>query len=227
MSETPAATQATTEVAQVATATTAQTTETKPVTEVANTAAEKAAPATEVKTDETAAQTKTAEAKAPEVQKPVVPEKYELNLPNGSTLKQDEVDKIAALAKERGLSNDDAQKLVEEKSQEKTNFIEAQKQEFSQLRATWKDQFIKDPELGGENAKASAEHAKRFVDRFASDDLKKAFNETGFGDHPELIRLMARAGKAMANDQIVQPGKHGGSELIDAKDVLYPSHKQS
>jgi hypothetical protein len=156
----------------------------------------------------------------------IVPEKYEFKLPDGSLLKQPEVDEISKLAKERGYSADEAQKYLEERNGIKSGFLKEQQQEFSQLRGQWKDTFINDKELGGQKAQESAELAKRFVDRFASDDLKKALNDFGFGDHPELIRVFARAGRAMAEDKFVPGGQPVAGEATRTADLLYPSHSK-
>ena len=184
----------------------------------------KAEGAPEVKTD---APAKDAAQEKPPVETKVVPEKYEFKAIEGSPLKPADVDKIAALAKERGLSQDEAQKLLEEKSQERSSFLNDQQAEFNTIRSGWREQFQKDPEIGGEHAKATAENAKRAIEKFASPELKQALNVTGFGDHPELIRVFARIGKSMAEDKTVMPGKVGTSEKFEAKDVLYPSHKQT
>src|SRR5688572_20896218 len=50
---------------------------------------------------------------APKEQKPVVPEKYDLKLPEGSLLEAAQMEKISAYAKEKGLSNEQAQELLE------------------------------------------------------------------------------------------------------------------
>lgn len=190
-------------------------------------------PATEVKAPEVkveaakeAASDKSPEKKPTDAVK-VVPEKYELKAPEGSLLKQDELDQVAALAKERGLDNEGAQKLVDERSQLKGGFLADQQKEFSQIRAQWQQDWINDKEFGGEKAKENAEIAKRFVDRYADADVKKAFDDFGFGDHPGLVRMFAKAGKAMAEDKHVAEGKPSTSDLFEAKDVLYPSHKKT
>jgi hypothetical protein len=49
----------------------------------------------------------------------VVPEKYDLKLPEASLLDASHVEKLTAFAKERGLSNDEAQALLERENQGK------------------------------------------------------------------------------------------------------------
>jgi hypothetical protein len=46
-------------------------------------------------------------------------------------------------------------------------------------------------------------------------------NDTGLGNHPELVRFCCRVARAMAEDGVVRPETAGGS--ADPLEVLYPS----
>jgi hypothetical protein len=61
------------------------------------------------------------------------------------------------------------------------------------------------------------------VARFGSDSLKAELSKTGYGNHPEMVRLLTRIGKAMAPDQLVLPGTQAGGTQKSAADVLYGS----
>src|SRR3972149_1235780 len=52
----------------------------------------------------------------PVAEKPVVPQKYELKLPEGSQLDQARIDSLSAYAKEKGLSNEQAQAILDRES---------------------------------------------------------------------------------------------------------------
>ena len=52
--------------------------------------------------------------------------------------------------------------------------------------------------------------AKSALDTFGNDALKSLLVETGFGNHPEIIRFMYRAGKAISEDSYI-----GNSEGAD------------
>ena len=54
--------------------------------------------------------------------------------------------------------------------------------------------------------------AKKSLEAFGSDSLKSLLQETGFGNHPEIIRFMYRAGKAISEDSYV-----GNSQGANAK----------
>jgi hypothetical protein len=60
------------------------------------------------------------------------------------------------------------------------------------------------------------------IDRFGTEELKQEINQSGYGDNPEIIRIMARIGRAMREDNLVQAsGAPRDSKRI--ADLMYPS----
>lgn len=153
------------------------------------------------------ADSKEAPAKAaPPPEKPVVPEKYELKKPDGSLLGDKAVETISSYAKEKGLSNEQAQSLLERESSAVKSFFEEQQTKHNQQVDAWVGEVKADKEIGGEGYKQNVELASRVIKRFGSESLVKQLNETGFGNHPELVRVFARIGKSMTSDQLVVGG---------------------
>lgn len=141
-----------------------------------------------------------------EPEKPKVPEKYELKLPKDSLMDPARVEKIASFAKERGLSQDQAQAVLERESDAISSYAASQQEALKQKASEWKTAVESDKEIGGPALTESVEFAKRALDKFASPTLKQQLNETGLGNHPELVRAFARIGKAMGDDKLVLPG---------------------
>lgn len=165
----------------------------------------------------TAAPAQQANATAPEATKTVVPEKYDLKLPEKSPLDPGHLEKIAAFAKERGFSQEEAQAFVDHDNATLTAYVDQQKEQFSQTRNEWVESVKSDKEIGGENLPKSLEFAKRALTKFATPEFISELNETGFGDHPELVRAFARIGKLMGNDSLVIGG---GSSAGDGKKTI-------
>ncbi len=67
----------------------------------------------------------------------------------------------------------------------------------------------------------NVELAKRVVDRFGTDPLKKSLSESGLGNHPELVRLLVRIGKSMSEDQLVIAGHKPSETKKSAADILF------
>lgn len=158
-----------------------------------------------------------APASAPTTTTAKPPEKYDLKLPDGTPLDSSEIEKTADYARERGLSNDAAQELLRRDHEAVMGYIDRAKEQVAQ----WASQAQADKEIGGDAFAGNVETAKRFFDRFGSPALKKALNDTGLGNHPELIRLGLKAGKAMADDSFVKGGGSPETKKSPAE-VAYP-----
>lgn len=68
---------------------------------------------------------------------------------------------------------------------------------------TWKDAFEADPDIGGNRRDTTLKHAKTFIRTYGGDEtqqkeLTTLMNETGIGNHPALIRILAKAGESLA-----------------------------
>jgi len=151
--------------------------------------------------------------------KPAPPEKYELKLSENSLLDQSAIDRVAAFAKAQGLSQEAAAEALKTQEQDVAAFIEDRK-------AQWKDQTLKDKEIGGEALKENIVLANKMLERFATPELKKELTRTGYGNHPELVRMLVKIGKASADDKAVIPRTHTKNERSMA-DVFYDNPKSN
>jgi hypothetical protein len=91
------------------------------------------------------------------------------------------------------------------------------------LKGVWLDELKADKELGGENLAANVEPARRLLDKFGSNALKKTLDETGLGNHPELVRLLAGIAKAVGPDKLVLAGSEGGQTRKSVEELFYGS----
>lgn len=156
-------------------------------------------------------------AEQPPKEKTVAPEKYDLKLSEDSVLGKRALERIEAYAKEQGLSNEQAQAIVDGEAEAVAKFVDEQSNE-------WANQTKNDKEIGGEGFKKNVETAKRVIDKFGSDTLRKELNKTGYGNHPELIRLLSRIGKAMNEDELVIPGAQAGTKR-SREEIFYGKEK--
>lgn len=147
---------------------------------------------------------------------PVVPEKYDLKPSEGSFLNAKDLEKIAAAARERGLSQQDAQAFLVDQEKEVADRIDAQSQ-------AWAEEAQNDKEIGGAAFNENVQLAKRLVDRFGSERLKQEMNRLGYGNHPEWIRLFSKIGKHFVDDKAVFPGSSGSGKVDKSlEEILYP-----
>ena len=202
----------------------------KPNTDGADDAAAKAAAA---KAEEEKVAAAAAAAAKPKPDKPgkpeddrKVPERYDLTIPTDSNLGDEHIDQVMAFARENKLTNDEAQKILEKDNAFKAAIIDGQKDELATSRKGWVESAKADSEIGGDKFDESTSLAKRVVDKFGTPAFKKAINESGLGDHPELIRLLTRVGKSLKDDDLVLAGAAPtGKKSIE--EVFYGNSKEN
>ncbi|MBH1918616.1 peptidase [Serratia surfactantfaciens] len=157
---------------------------------------------------------KEAAEKAEKEKKPAAPEKYEFTSPEGQELDANALAVFEPIAKELGLSQEQAQKLVDIYPQIQHQQAEA----WSKQVADWGEQVKADKEIGGDKFNASVGAAQRALDQFGNPELREYLNASGLGNHPALVRFCAKVGKAMAEDTFVVPNQGGQRS---AADILY------
>ena len=149
--------------------------------------------------DETAVESETSDQVAVEG----APETYEFNrqvadAPN--ELDPEVVTAFGEVAKDLNLPQEAAQKVLDKVAP----VIQArQAKAIEEAKAGWANDSQADKEFGGENFDSNLTVAKSALDTFGNDALKSLLAETGFGNHPEIIRFMYRAGQAISEDSYV------------------------
>jgi hypothetical protein len=163
-------------------------------------------------------QTQVTEEKPAETKVEGAPEKYEFKAPEGKEYDSNVLNAFEAAARESNLTQDAAQKLLDAMT---PKIQESQIAQVTAIRREWVESARADKEYGGENLQANLGIAKTAYDRFATPELKSLLDSTGLGSHPEVIRFMYKAGKAISEDTFVS-----GAAVASRKsslDVLYPT----
>lgn len=159
---------------------------------------------------------------APKPAEPVVPEKYDLKLQEESLIDSAYLEQFQAYAKEKKLTQDQAQELLQREETARKSYYDSQIQKWEQVKEQWKQQTIADPEIGGEKFAENAELAKRTLEKFSTPQFVAALDSSGYGNHPELVRVFARIGQAMREAKIIGGNVNtGGQKSIE--DIFYGS----
>jgi len=158
----------------------------------------------------------------------VVPEKYDVKLPEGSKLTAEDLTKFTDAAKINKLSNEEAQAQLNgmsafaEQIQERSvkTYDQQQFQKNEAQKAEWFKAAQSDPEIGGEKFKESVALATRALDKINDPALMKWLQDSGRGNDPMIIRAFARVGRGIADDKTIT----GGAPINGSKtqtDILY------
>jgi len=176
----------------------------------------------EQKAEKEAAEKKAADDKAKQAQS--APEKYEdFKAPEGVVLDGEVVSEFQAVAKELNLSQENAQKVIDRLAPKIAQKTSAQINDaVAKARTEWGETSKTDKEFGGDKLTENLGVAKKALDAFGTPELRNLLNETGLGNHPEVVRFFYRAGKAINEDRLVTGGRPAGQGKDDPR-VMYPN----
>lgn len=134
------------------------------------------------------------------------PEKYEFKAPEGRQFDAEVIGSFSEVAKELNLSQESAQKVLDRVA---PKMAERQAAQLEAIRSQWTESSRSDKEFGGDKLNENLVTAKRALDSFGTPELRTLLNESGLGNHPELVRFMFRAGQSISEDRFV--GSSNGS----------------
>jgi hypothetical protein len=162
--------------------------------------------------------------KTPDGEKPAAPEKYEFKAPEGVKLDTDLLGELEGFAREKQMSQEDAQKLADMGVKMQQKFASTQAELLTQARAEWVGQSKADAEFGGDKLTENLAVAEKAIATLGTPALAALLKDSGLGNHPEVIRFAFRAGKAISEDRMVV-GRVGADpgQRRDAASALYPN----
>ncbi len=143
------------------------------------------------------------------------PEKYEFKAPEGRNFDNEVINTFSEVAKELNLNQESAQKVLDRVG---PKMVERQMAELEKIRNGWIDSSKSDKEFGGDAITQNLSVAKKALDTFGTPELRTLLNQSGLGNHPELIRFFYRAGKTISEDSFVGTSVGAGSAKGQPRD---------
>lgn len=191
-------------------------------------AAEKAVADAKTPEEKAAAEKALDALKKPAEDKPgTAPEKYtDFVVPDGVIMRPEDAASFGALAKELSLSQSQAQKLVDYEAGRIKAAGETAMTAYNQLLTDRLAVSKADPEVGGIKFDESVADARKAMAAFGTPALQKYFDASDAGSHVEIIRMLAKIGKAVSDDKIHLGGKPietSGPKSLEER--LFPSAK--
>lgn len=159
----------------------------------------------------------------PKPEQPQVPDKYEFKTAEGAEpLSDEDAAAYSAVAKEMGLTQEQAQKLFDSASPKIAQIYERKaKAVMAQAQRNWNSALQADEELGGENLQTTKLNIQKFMRGFGTPGFTSLMKATGMLNHPELARVMARVGAAMGSDNVFINGQTKPTPKKDPLKDLY------
>lgn len=140
------------------------------------------------------------------------PEKYEFKAPEGATFDTEVLGEFEGVAKELGLSQENAQKVLDRVGPKiAARQVEAIKAQVEISKKAWTEEAKADTEFGGDALDENLGTAEKALEAFGTPKLRELLTQSGLSHHPEVVRFMFRAGKALAPDGKLVSGQPSGA----------------
>lgn len=157
------------------------------------------------------------------------PEAYELTMPEGLTLDATALDAATPVFREMGLTNEQAQQLMPVAANFAQKIADGLNQKIigdvAADRKAWLDTAKADTELGGANWDQTISVAAKGLDQLGftkGTPFRNLLDESGLGNHPDMIRAWSRVGKAIGEDSdFVRSGQNASVKKTD-QELFYP-----
>jgi hypothetical protein len=149
------------------------------------------------------------------------PEKYALKFPEGGHVDASDLTAIEQLARAQDWTNDEAQAFVNQRDAD-----------VKKAATQFQEETKADPVYGGAHFDETQTHVTRALDKLRpagtprGDAFRALLNKSGYGNHLEVVSLLADLGKQMAEDSPVGGIAGGGGDSKDAASSLYGTGPQ-
>ena len=139
-----------------------------------------------------------------QIGRPERSEDYEFGDENG------ELDGFRAFAHDTGLTQDQANSILNLYGEMQEEEQSTQQEGIDELRTNTTIELQKE---WGKNFDGKIDYAKRAFAQFASPELSQLMDQSGLGNHPEMLRVFSKVGEILGEDSLVVGTGLGSSQL--------------
>ena len=163
------------------------------------------------------------------------PEKYEdFKVPEGFELDKDVAGEFGAIAKKNNVTQSGAQELVDFYVKQVREAVDAPMNFYMDRQQEWRKEIDQDAEIGGSRLNGTKASIGKLIDSLGdaklSDSFREAMDYTGAGNHPAVVRFLARVAQRLTEGGPVRgggPSPEGqrvpGSGSPSAAQAIYPN----
>lgn len=148
----------------------------------------------------------------------------DFTIPDGFELQGEGLDEFKSFAKAKGLTQEEAQKLVDIGAKSAKASQDRIEKQLQTVRNEWANASRSDAEIGGEKLQANLAIAAKALDKYGTPELSKLLHESGLGNHPEIIRAFYRVGNLMQEDKLISGSPAAPNKALQS---FYPNSKHS
>lgn len=94
----------------------------------------------------------------------------------------------------------------------------ARHEQWQKQVSQWREEVAQDPQLGGVHMAANVARAQLALDRFDQGrHIGRLLEESGYGNHPEVLRFFNRVADALMEDSLVRGEPGGGMPPLEER----------
>jgi hypothetical protein len=181
------------------------------------------APAVEASVDSAPAEATAAE---PAAKPPIDPASYEIKIPEGFAENKELLDAFKGTLAEAGFPADKAQALFDLGTKQVeaavAAFAESNAKAFNEMVTKWGDEIKSDPEIGGSRSAEVQTTLGRALDEYGSKEARSAFELTGAGNNPAIVKMIYKMAQALSEGSIKPGISPGPRRAATPASALYP-----
>lgn len=142
-----------------------------------------------------------------------------VSVPDGLQVRPELMGEFKSIAAELKLPPEAAQRLMDLEIKN----AQAQLEQQAQILEGWRKEIVGDPEFGGSKLPETTGAARLALKTYdPSGSLLTELTQTGYGNHPGIIRFLARVGKSLAEDDLHTSRGEKTETPKSLRDQLWP-----
>jgi len=148
--------------------------------------------------------------------------RYSLTMPEGIEVDQELIDALGPDFHNLGLTNRQAQQLADRFIEIQGRRGKAASEAWAGRVQGWADEVRRDREIGGAKWAGTVGSAQRALSRLGTPALREYLNTSGGGNHPEMIRIFAKVGSMIQEDNPPNGGAGGNGRKAETAHLMFP-----
>ena len=168
---------------------------------------------------------------------------FDLEVPEGFSMSEADTNEFSAFAQELGVDQEKAQKMLNRHIESLQDSMGTSEKAIKEVHESWASESMNDKEFGGTNLAENIVGARKAMNSFSSPavdgdgkpvlhpegamkgqqmtKVEVLLNQTGMGNHPEMIRIFHRIRKSMSEDTFVQGDMKPPEQKKTHADIMY------
>lgn len=146
----------------------------------------------------------------------------EIKFADGSEVQPEMAAAFTDVVNKYGIPRDAVAALIDLQQKATLANSEAGSRDWAKTQADWTEAVMKDPEIGGSKWAEVNTKIGTLLDTFGTPALRQAFDLTGAGNHPEVVRFMSKVAAQLTESGFISSNAGGGGQKSDAE-ILYPN----